>query len=62
MTVNNSNPQETRTPYTIGEWGYTNPVHIVLGKDDTLKISRKAGEENCRIFGLAMKEIILTKS
>jgi hypothetical protein len=61
VTVNDANPQEVRTPYTIGEWGYTNPFDIVLGKDDTLKISRKAGEKDCKFFGLVMKEIILTK-
>lgn len=60
VTVNNANPQDTKTPYTFGEWGYTSPVRIRLGKGDTLKFTRK-GEKNCNFFALAVKETMLMR-
>ncbi|KAL3913040.1 MAG: hypothetical protein SGILL_006648, partial [Bacillariaceae sp.] len=58
ITVNKSNPVEAKIPYTKGEWGYSYPIFLRLGKKDTLEIQRK-GE---KIFGLAIKSILLMKS
>jgi hypothetical protein len=55
--VNDENPQEAATPYTIGEWGYTKPVRVHLGDGDVLKITRKGETED--LFGLTMREIKL---
>jgi hypothetical protein len=54
--VNDQNVQELSYPYTVGEWGFTAPAMVDIGKGDVLKLTRK-GEE--RMFGLTVKEILL---
>jgi hypothetical protein len=56
IQVNDQNVQELSYPYTVGEWGFSAPVIVDIGKGDVLKVTRK-GEG--RIFGLTVKEILL---
>jgi hypothetical protein len=54
VTVNGSNLQQLCAPYTKGEWGYSHPIRINVGRGDTLKIERSGGK-----FGLTAKDLIL---
>ncbi|KAL3903204.1 MAG: hypothetical protein SGILL_010534, partial [Bacillariaceae sp.] len=58
ISVNKSNPVEAKIPYTKGEWGYSYPVIVRLGKKDVIDVRRK-GE---KLFGLTIKSILLMKS
>jgi hypothetical protein len=57
VTVNGSSLQQAHTPYTKGEWGYSHPIRIYIGRGDTLKIERSGGK-----FGLTLKFVILMNS
>lgn len=54
VSVNDSNAQEARIPYTKGEWGYSYPVRLSIGNGDKLKIERKGPQ-----WGLTVKKILL---
>jgi hypothetical protein len=58
ITVNKSDPVQAMIPYTKGEWGFSYPVTLCLGKKDTIDVQRK-GE---KLFGLTIKSILLMKS
>ena len=47
-------------PYTVGEWKSTSTTQISLGANGAkIVLKRKDGDGRC--FGLAIKEIVLTK-
>jgi hypothetical protein len=54
--VNDQNVQELSYPYTVGEWGFTAPIIVDIGKGDILKVTRKGEGRN---FGMTVKEILL---
>lgn len=54
ISVNGSNVKEVRIPYTKGEWGYSYPIRVSIGKGDTFRIER-CGQK----WGLTVKEILM---
>lgn len=55
--INGTDSCEVPILYTVGEWAYTNPVKIELGKGDELKVIRKS--EKGKFWGLTLRELWL---